>query len=103
MGRDSNSRSPVCETGIITRLDYPSIFFEELTCPPFSCNARLCISIYFLVSVLFAFSLLSNSIQASRGLGWETMYLGQSPSSISVDPASAGRYIFPWNGALLLL
>ena len=69
MGRDSNSRSPVCETGIITRLDYPSIFFEELTCPPFSCNARLRISIYFLVSVLFAFSLLSNSIQASRGLG----------------------------------
>ena len=24
MGRDSNSRPPVCETGILTRLDYPS-------------------------------------------------------------------------------
>ena len=29
MGRDSNSRSPVCETGIITRLDYPSIFLKS--------------------------------------------------------------------------
>jgi hypothetical protein len=26
MGRDSNSRPPVCETGILTRLDYPSAF-----------------------------------------------------------------------------
>ena len=25
MGRDSNSRPPVCETGILTRLDYPSV------------------------------------------------------------------------------
>ena len=24
MGRDSNSRPPVCETGILTRLDHPS-------------------------------------------------------------------------------
>jgi hypothetical protein len=24
MGRDSNSRPPVCKTGILTRLDYPS-------------------------------------------------------------------------------
>jgi hypothetical protein len=27
MGRDLNSRPPVCETGILTRLDYPSAFF----------------------------------------------------------------------------
>ena len=26
MGRDLNSRPPVCETGILTRLDYPSAF-----------------------------------------------------------------------------
>ena len=24
MGRDLNSRSPVCETGILTKLDHPS-------------------------------------------------------------------------------
>ena len=27
MGRDSNSRPPVCKTGILTRLDYPSRLF----------------------------------------------------------------------------
>jgi hypothetical protein len=27
MGRDSDSRPPVCETGILTRLDYPSTAF----------------------------------------------------------------------------
>ena len=29
MGRDLNSRPPVCETGILTRLDHPS---AELSC-----------------------------------------------------------------------
>jgi hypothetical protein len=31
MGRDLNSRPPVCETGIITRLDHPSKFAETIT------------------------------------------------------------------------
>ena len=33
MGRDLNSRPPVCETGIITSLDHPSqilLFFSQL-------------------------------------------------------------------------
>ena len=31
MGRDLNSRPPVCETGILTRLDYPSILVLHLS------------------------------------------------------------------------
>ena len=31
MGRDLNSRPPVCETGIITRLDHPSKFAETIS------------------------------------------------------------------------
>ena len=97
MGRDLNSRSPVCETGIITRLDYPSNFCRKATHHTFSYNAAVYFNIF---HTTYTHQFFKVDFSTTVNQSCRAKCLDQNPSSISVALVLADQYILPSNGAL---